>query len=183
MAGYMTIKRKTEMKKKTTLALGAAVALSLAVPSIGFAANAAKDESRSVKDFTDISLMGSLDLDVTVGKKTSVKVIAPDDLIDKIITEDKGDTLKVRYEKHMKWNRAWNNKEIRVEVTMPDLKAASLLGSGDLNVTGGKGKAFDLALKGSGDATVTKSDYGSVEISLMGSGDISIDGQCDSISV
>lgn len=176
------------MDKMTKFALGTAVALVIAVPSISFASPAAlnvalEEQGRSVKDFTKVSLMGSLDVNVKIGKKISVKIVAPDDLIDKIITNVDGKVLKVHYEKNLEWKRVWNNKEIRVDVTMPDLQAASLFGSGDLSVTGGKGKELGLAIRGSGDAMVAKSNYKKVDISLKGSGDIMIDGKCDHLSV
>lgn len=171
------------MNKMTKFAFGTAVALVIAAPNISFASPAGGEEGREVSSFTKVKLMSSMDMDVTVGKDISVQVIAPDDLMDKIVTEVDGDTLKVHYEKHMKWDRDWNNKKVLIKVTMPSLEAAGLYGSGDLNVTGGKGKELDLSLKGSGDVNMFKSDYQSLDISLMGSGDISIDGKCDKASV
>ncbi len=171
------------MHSMTKFALGTAVALVIAVPNMSFASPANDEQSREVSDFTKVKLMSSMDVDVVVGKKTSVKVIAPEDLLEKIITEVDGDTLKVHYERKMKWDRAWNNKEIRIMVTTPSIDGAGVYGSGDLNVKGGKGKELDLSVKGSGDVVMNKSDYKSVDISLMGSGDINIDGKCDHISV
>ena len=171
------------MNSMTKFAIGTAVALVIAAPNMSFANPASDEQNREVSDFTKVKLMSSMDVDVVVGKKTSVKVIAPEDLLKKIITEVKGDTLKVHYERKMKWDRAWNNKEIRIMVTTPSIDSAGVYGSGDLKVKGGKGKELDIAVKGSGDVVVKKSDYKSVDISLMGSGDINIDGKCDHVSV
>lgn len=171
------------MNKITKFALGTAVALALVSPSISFASPGGDEQSRDVSDFTKVKLMSSMDVDVVVGKKTSVKVIAPKDLLDKIITEVDGNTLKVHYENHMKWDRAWNNKKVHIMVTTPSIDGVGIYGSGDLKVTGGKGKELDLTVKGSGDVSMMKSGYKSVDISLMGSGDINIDGKCDHVSV
>lgn len=171
------------MNKMTKFALGTAVALVLAVPNISFASPAGDEQSRDVSGFTKVKLMDSMDVDVVVGKKTSVKVIAPEDLLKKIITEVDGNTLKVHFEKNMKWERAWNNKNIRVLVTVPSIEGAGIYGSGDLKVKGGKGKELDLTVKGSGDIIMMNADYKSVNISLKGSGDINIDGKCDHASV
>ncbi len=171
------------MNKITKFAFGTAVALVIAAPNISFANPTRDEQSREVSGFSKVKLMNSIDADVTVGKEASVTVIAPDNLMDKVITEVDGDTLKIRYEKHMKWDRDWNNKEVRVVITMPNLEAAGVYGSGDINVTGGKGKDLGLSVKGSGDIKVMGADYKSVDITLMGSGDINIDGECDHASV
>lgn len=171
------------MNTITKFALGTAVALVFAAPNISFASPEGDEQSREVSDFTKVKLMGSMDVDVVAGKKTSVKVIAPKDMLEKIITEVDGSTLKVHYEKNMKWDRAWNNKDIRILVTVPSIEGAGIYGSGDIKVKGGKGKELDLTVKGSGDISMMKSDYKSVDISLMGSGDINIDGKCGHASV
>lgn len=177
------------MKTITKFAFGTAMALAIAVPNLSTVSAATPlspfldEQTRDVSDFTKVKLMGSFDVDVTVGEKISVHVTAPDSLIDKIVTEVKDNTLRVKYEKNFRWDREWNNQKVLVTVTMPSLEAAGLYGSGDLSVDGGKGDSLSVSLKGSGDVIVNDSSYSSVEVSLMGSGDVKIDGECDTAAV
>ena len=139
----------------------------------------AAEESRSVEKFDSVSLKGSMDLIVNVGKKQSVKVYADDDMISKLITEVHGDTLVVKLKK----GRYHDVGEMKVVVTVPMLEEAQLKGSGDLRVNGAKGKRFSAALKGSGDLTISKVKVDTLELDIMGSGDMEVSGSCKDLDV
>lgn len=164
------------MKKLQTTAAVAAMML-----GFGMAAHAVdtSEEMRDVGTFKEIKLMGSMDVEVTVGEKQSVKVIADSDIIEHLETNVSGDTMHVRLER----GHYGNIKVMRVIVTMPEMTGASIQGSGDMIVTGADAADFELELQGSGDATFRKSKFGKIDIELQGSGDIELDGTCDVIDI
>jgi hypothetical protein len=164
------------MKKLQTTAAVAALMLGL-----GMNAQAAdtSEEMRDVGAFKEIKLMGSMDVEVTVGEKQSVKVIADSDIIDHLETTVSGDTLRVKLEN----GHYGHIKVMRVIVTMPEMTGASIQGSGDMIVSGADAADFELELQGSGDATFKKSRFGKIDIELQGSGDNELDGPCDAIDI
>ena len=67
--------------------------------------NSEKTEVRDVQDFNAIKVSAGIDLYLKMGDVEEVKVVAEDDIIDKVITEVKDGTLKI----YMKQNNGWNN--------------------------------------------------------------------------
>jgi hypothetical protein len=138
------------------------------------------EEMRDVADFTSVSLNGSMDVNVSVGKETSVKVIADSDIIDYLETEVKNGRLIIDLED----NRSYRNiKKMQVIVTTPTLKSARLNGSGDMDVNNVEADTFEFELRGSGDANLTDFEVEKLELNLAGSGDIESDGSCKSLDI
>ena len=152
------------MKKLQTTATVAAMML-----GFGLSAQAAdtSEEMRDVGAFKEIKLMGSMDVEVTVGGEQSVKVIADSDIIEHVETTVSGDTLRVKLEN----GRYGNIKVMRVVVTMPEMTGASIQGSGDMVVTGADAADFELELQGSGDIELDGT-CDDIKIDLQGSGDV-----------
>lgn len=141
-------------------------------------------EDRHLTGFSAISVAGSFDVYVTQGASESVKVEAPDDVIDRIITEVDGGVLKIYNKKNSNWNWSWgNSKKIIVYVSIKDVSAVSLSGSGDVFFKNGlRANSLKLKLSGSGDLT-GKVDVKNLESSITGSGDITISGHAETSSV
>ncbi len=138
------------------------------------------EEMRDVGNFTSISLNGSMDVSVSVGKETSVKVIADSDIIDYLETEVKNDRLVIDLED----NRSYRNiRKMQVIVTTPTLESARLSGSGDMDIDNVDADSFEFELRGSGDANLTDFDVEKLELSLAGSGDIEGNGSCKDLDI
>jgi hypothetical protein len=153
-----------------------AAAIALAASS-AFADTA--EETRDVKAFTRVALQGSMDVEVKVGPKQSVRVVADDDVIEDLRTRVKGDTLKIYLE-----DRHYRRIEkLEVYITVPTLEGVGVHGSGDMYVEDAKADEFDVDVHGSGDAVVMNTETGQLNIDLHGSGDIKIDGTCSDVDV
>ncbi|WP_417466095.1 head GIN domain-containing protein [Kordiimonas sp.] len=164
------------MKKLQTTAIVAAL---LCGTSFAAQARSTAEQVRDVPSFKEVSLHGSMDVEIAVGSSQSVKVIADDDIIDNIETEVRGDELRIGLER----GHYSNIKVMRVVITMPEMTGANIHGSGDMIVKDVKADRFDLELQGSGDATFSDATFGDIEIELHGSGDIELDGTCTSIDI
>ncbi len=129
-------------------------------------------EVRQLPAFSRIEITDITDIDVKVGESQSLSLAADDQQIAKIVTEVKGDTLIISM------RGEYDNYKIksspRATITIPQLKALSLVGTGNATVTNLQGKEFNLSIVGTGDATVAGS-IDKVLVSISGTGDAKLD--------
>lgn len=140
---------------------------------------AVKEMDRSVSDFSAIRLRGPIDVRVKIGNGYAVTVKASDGMMEKVITEVKGDTLDVHLKRNITYN--WRNHgPIVVYVTLPKLEALTTLGSGDMSVSGPlSGSDLNVSMRGSGDISIDESMVKNLDIDLSGSGDVMLEsGSC-----
>jgi hypothetical protein len=144
---------------------------------------AQKTEDRHLTGFNAVSISGSYDVYITQGATESVKVEAPDDEMDRIITEVQGGVLKV-YNKRGDWNWSWgSHKKTLVYVSIKDVNSIVLSGSGNVYFKEGiSANTLKLRVSGSGDVfgklTVT-----TLEAGISGSGDMKLSGRADNTTV
>ncbi|MBN1211176.1 MAG: DUF2807 domain-containing protein [candidate division Zixibacteria bacterium] len=123
-------------------------------------------EERDVREFNEIKTSGSFDIFVEVGPERSLKITFDDNLIDIIETEVRGKTLRIGSEESFS-----SHHVCKVEITVPELEAVSLSGSGNVEVINLKGDVFESSISGSGNVKVT-GEVREVELEISGSGEI-----------
>lgn len=124
------------------------------------------DQDRQAGDFTRVASEGSIDVDLTVGPATSLRVEAEENLLPKIKTEIKDGTLHIDVDGSFA-----TGKGIRVVATTPELTAVSVAGSGDILVKGAAGPSLSLAISGSGTIDA-RGAVDSLSVVVSGSGDL-----------
>ena len=130
---------------------------------------------RDVSAFTEISLRIDANVYLTQGKDQSVVVEAKESSLDDIITEVKGRTLIIREDIKSKWTSSKSLGEIKIHITIPDIQALSIAGSGDILAQDKiKSVVLDLAVSGSGNIRLAQLEADKVKASISGSGDIVI---------
>ena len=83
---------------------------------------AEKTETRNVgKSFNGIDVSSGIDLYIRMGDTEEVKIVADDDIIEKIITEVEGGVLKI-YVKQNNWFNWSGNEKRKAYVTVKELK-------------------------------------------------------------
>ncbi len=143
----------------------------------------ADTQDRHLTGFTSVAVAGSYDVFITQGSSESVKVDAPANIIDKIITEVKGGVLVIHTKEGNNWNWDSGNKKMIVYVSIKDISAVSLAGSGDVVFKDGlRAASLKIKLTGSGDIS-GKVDVKNLESSIAGSGDITLSGRADNSTV
>ncbi|WP_184547921.1 head GIN domain-containing protein [Mucilaginibacter sp. FT3.2] len=146
--------------------------------------DASTTEDRNLSGFTSVSVAGSFDVFITQGSTESVKVVAPDDVIKRIITEVDGGVLKIYTKSDNDWH--WfdgGHKKIAIYVSIKEVNGVSLSGSGDVSFKEGlRSNSFKLKLTGSGDVS-GKLWVKNLDVNLAGSGDIKISGSADNSNV
>lgn len=142
-------------------------------------------QDRHLSGFHAIEVSGSYAVYITQGSTESVKVEAPADVIDHIVTEVQDGVLKVHNKHESGWNwGGWNShKKIAVYVTANALNKLDVSGSGDAYFKDGiHGNEIKIRVSGSGDV-LGKLDVKTLDCSISGSGDMKISGHAESSSV
>lgn len=103
----------------------------------------AKVEKREVSGFKKIDTSGIINLEVTAQKDFSIEVETDDNLLQYVITEVKGDTLKI----YTKQNISPRNK-IHVVIAMPDLTGVDVSGVAKVTANNIKTDSFNLDISG-----------------------------------
>ena len=137
-------------------------------------------ETRQLKGFERIRLLGSPTIRYTQGKTWSVRVEAPKNMIKDVKTRVEGNYLVVSMQDSKSITNFFSfrnmvDNRVVVHVTSPDLIGVEVQGSGDFEC---KSKVdtdnLDLSLRGSGDVKFSNIICDRIRTSLVGSGDIEI---------
>jgi len=146
----------------------------------------ADTQDRHLSGFHAVQISASFDVYITQGGTESVKVDAPSDVIDKIITEVDGGVLKIRTKDNIfNWGSWFNNshKKILIYVAVKDINAVGISGSSDVFFKEGlHADKFELKISGSGDVT-GKLEVKTLQVSVSGSGDIKLAGSAETSNV
>jgi len=138
---------------------------------------------REVGDFKYISIQSGIDLELTQSNKQSVEVTANSDVIDRILTEVDGYTLKIYIEKGKKY-RPWNNNgPMTVAVSTDHLER--LMASGGSDVEGsGIWKTDDFRIQSSGGSDIElEIDVDELDVQCSGGSDVKIKGTAERIDI
>lgn len=96
-----------------------------------YAGNSDETEIRKVKNFNAIKVSAGIDLYITMGETEEVKIVADDDIIDKLITEVKDGTLRI-YMKDNNWFNWSVSGSRKAYVTVKELVAISASSGSDV---------------------------------------------------
>lgn len=104
------------------------------------------------------------------------------ELLEKLEIDSSGGTLRLTNRKSiLRWG--WSSsRPLKIVVSSPTLKQASLTGSGDLKVQGVRGKEFSVSLRGSGDLVLADVQAEVLNAELGGSGNLTAIGAVDGVS-
>ncbi len=126
----------------------------------------AMTETRNVGEFDQIELRIAADLKITIGEPSPLTIETDDNILPWIETEVRDGKLVISSDKRFKTK---NGPDI--SVTVADLKALAVSGSGDLILTGLNNTAFKVALAGSGDVRLDGTTE-ELDIKISGSGEV-----------
>ena len=130
-----------------------------------------------VGNFQELVAAGAYDINVQTGANPSVTARGPQKVLDNMSVAVEGDKLVIRSQHHGFFNWSWGSgNRTTFTVTVPQLRAATLAGAGDLNVNAVRGDSFEGTLAGSGDLTIANANVKSLKVSLAGSGDAKVNG-------
>lgn len=137
-------------------------------------------QNRQVGTFSEISVGGGMQVEVSQGSTHTLSIQADDNLLEYIVTEVNGSKLQIRY----KNNVSVSSRKVKVTITTPRLDGAAISGSGSLYTTGSipSNGVFDAAISGSGNLKIA-SGANEVKARISGSGDIAFAGNASALDV
>ena len=176
MSLLLNIKAIIMRKTAALLFISCLAVLSLNAQKISGEGDIVQQEIQ-LESFTGVGLGFSGDIYITQGSPQKVVVHAQQNIIDNIKRNVKGGTWHVNFEKNVR-----NHKPVKVYITIPELRDASVSGSGSLETTGQFTGLGDLhtAVAGSGDIKLDV-EAGDVQSAVSGSGTIKMSGRAKSL--
>lgn len=130
-------------------------------------------EARFLTDFTSVTNATTANVVIVQGSAFDVEVRAQDNILDEVSTEVRGSELLINT------RRCINNADIDVLITMPQINALSIIGSGDIfGDNTWVVNDMDLRVIGSGDMDLDV-DADDIDIEIRGSGEITLFGTAD----
>lgn len=160
------------MRKAIAIGMAAAAATAACGQARSEDSGTAVSRDYEVGSFNRVELAGPYDVQVRTGSNPSVSARGPEKMIEHMIVEVKDGKLLIHPERQRGFfNFGWNsNGRVEVAVTVPQLNAATVAGSGGIKVDQVRGDRFEGTVAGSGDLGVGALDVRSLKLSIAGSG-------------
>ena len=124
-----------------------------------------------VGNFNQIEVAGPYDVQIRTGASPSASARGSEKLLEHTIVEVRGDKLVIRPKRENGWFGGWSsNGKASFTVTVPQLRGATIAGSGDITVDRVQGDRFDGTVAGSGGLNVGQLEVQALKLSIAGSG-------------
>jgi hypothetical protein len=163
---------------RKSIAATAIIAAAAATASCGFhrGGDSGPTVSRDypVGAFQKIEVAGPYDVEVRTGSNPSVAGKGSEKLLEQTRVEVHGDTLSISPDNHKGWfHMGWHSGKAHFVVTVPQLRAATIAGSGGIKVDRVAGDSFEGTVAGSGALLLASAEVQSLKLSIGGSGAVS----------
>lgn len=127
-------------------------------------------------NFQQIEVAGSYDVQVKTGANVSVSARGGQNLLDHTIVEVSDGKLLIHPEKTSGFFNFGHHGHATFTVTVPQLTAANIAGSGDMTIDHLQGDGFEGQIAGSGSLKLASLDLQELKLSIAGSGDVKAGG-------
>lgn len=136
----------------------------------------------TVGDFKRIDSAGSYDVTVKTGAAPSVRAEGPQNVIENLVVEVKGDELRIYTKSGIRLG--WRSSgPVKIAVTVPELHGASMAGSGTIAVDKIVADTFDGAVSGSGDLSLPSLTAKAANFDIAGSGTLVVGGAAETAEI
>jgi hypothetical protein len=137
-----------------------------------------KKETRDIAGFKSIGTSGSFNVYISPGSSKSIEIEADDNILPYIVTELKGDELKVHIKKGYDIKPS---QKITVNVSMPEVRSLAASGSGGFYSKGSlKGEKVELGISGSVNVDLDL-QASKLEVGVSGSTKIALKGNISTV--
>lgn len=168
------------MKKYLKVAVMAAVLSSGAHAAL--AADVASENRAVDARAVDIALDGVISLKVKQGPVAALTIYGEPEQIQKVVVEQSGETLHISTRK-MSGMHFGNKRELRAELTLPNVRSLTSGGVGATEMAGFTGDSLRLALDGAGSVKVD-GQYRNMDVRLGGVGGMTVkNGSSDNVDL
>jgi hypothetical protein len=132
----------------------------------------------NTSNYDEVSVAGSMDVELIAGKEGSIKVEAESNLMEYLEIETKGDRLTIGIQNGINLS---TRKGIKIYVPVEKIESINLAGSGDIysDLTL-KSEKMRISVAGSGDIKL-RTESRSLSLAVAGSGDLKISGRTENL--
>jgi len=135
----------------------------------------AQNEIRELPAFTEINLRVAAKVHLVQGDQQKVEIEARSSALEQLVTEVSGRALVIRFPARNLINRSFDPGKINIFITVPEISALNISGSGDIYAEGNwNTRIIDLNVSGSGSIYIDELNAERVKAVVSGSGDIVI---------
>lgn len=143
-----------------------------------------RTETREVSDFDRVSFSGIGTMTIARGVRESLEIQAHPDVLPKVTSEVRDGTLRVGLASSAVFVfRKLRRQDIRIRVTVRELRGLTLSGAGEVDVDGVAPDTFELKVSGAGNVDIRSIETGSVAVTISGAGDCEVAGRADSVEI
>ena len=127
-----------------------------------------------IGNFQKLEVAGPYDVEVRTGANPGVSARGSEKLLERTVVEVKGDKLLIRPQRSGGWfNFGWSSHgKAEFVVTVPELRGATIAGSGDIKVDQVHGDSFEGTVAGSGGLNLGSANVQWLKLTIAGSGDV-----------
>ncbi|MDQ3798178.1 MAG: DUF2807 domain-containing protein [Acidobacteriota bacterium] len=119
-------------------------------------------QKREVSDFSSVETGGAINVDIVAQRDFSVEVEADDNLLERIRTEVRGDTLKIYTEGSIS-----TRNPIRVRIAMPQIESLDISGASNGTLTNVKNESLTIDASGASKIRID-GETGDLNVDLSG---------------
>ncbi len=145
-------------------------ALAIAACSPAGSATGSTSRDFTASGFDAVRVTGSDTVKIVRGDVASVVARGPADQLDRLEIRTDGTVLTIARKSAVGMNRS--SGAVVVTVTMPTIRAAEVMGSGDVSIDRADGATFEGSVSGSADLTIADIRAASTKLRVSGSGNI-----------
>jgi hypothetical protein len=146
-----------------------AAAIVLAAGSALAQPEAMEKSARKVSAFDSVEVRGAAKIEIGVGPKQSLTIEAEPKVLAELSTEVNGSTLIIDRKDH--WWQGWDNKAVKITITVPQMKSFVLGGAGDVSIQGYAGGTSSVSISGTGNIKA-KGKLDELNVNLNGAGNV-----------
>ena len=163
------------MRKSIAALMLVAAAAAISACSLAHGEEAGPTVSRNyqVGAFQEIEVAGPYDVDVRTGANPTVAANGSEKLLEHTVVEVKDGKLLIHPEGQKGWfHSGWHHGKASFTVTVPELRGATIAGSGGIKVDKVAGDSFEGTIAGSGGLQLASAEVNTLKLSIGGSGGI-----------
>ena len=156
--------------------LAVIIALAAAVP-------ASAERRFAIQDFERVVVEGPFTVRLVTGRSTSASAEGSQQALNEVIVDVQGTTLRVRRNR-----TAWTGTPTRavepatISLTTRNIRAARVVGSGQLEISGARAQRLDLVVQGSGVLRASGIEADNLSVGISGSGSLELAGTAETFT-
>jgi hypothetical protein len=140
-------------------------------------------EERQVSGFSRVQLNGIGELIITQGDQESLTIEAEDNILPRLISEVRGDTLVIGFEEDSWQNSVVPSEGIKFTLQVKDLNGLEINGAATTNLGSLQTSELDIQINGIGDIRIDSLAADTLAVTISGGGNCDIKGTASNLEI